>query len=118
MRDLKVFREFRFDVAGDTPPYSNMYGGGFQVDVVVRIDRHGAFGRLISRTDIERCIQEISINPAHRRFHNIVDPKALSQEKIAFEIWGRLASNLPELCRVTVRWASEAHDEAITIAGQ
>src|SRR5579884_1266327 len=112
---IEVFKEFTFEAAHSIPPYSNVHGHSFLVEVVVRGDPDERFGWPISLNDIEPHIHEVQKALDHKYLNEIEGLDVPSLENLAIWIWTRLDADVAGIHRIMVRRGHSGQSEGCTL---
>jgi len=99
---IEVFKEFTFEAAHRTPPYSDLHGHSFIVEVLVRGEPDAEFGWAASLTTLAPSIKLVQNALDHKYLNDIPGLEAPSLENVARWIWRRLDRELPGLHCITV----------------
>ena len=99
---LEVFKEFTFEAAHRIPPYSDLHGHSFAVEVTVRGEPHAPFGWVMSLTHLEPSIDRVQNQLDHKYLNDIPGLEVPSLENVARWIWQRLGPEVPGLYRIAV----------------
>jgi 6-pyruvoyltetrahydropterin/6-carboxytetrahydropterin synthase len=113
---MEVFREFTFEAAHSIPPYSNVHGHSFCVEIVLRGKPDPTFGWVESLTDIDPSIRDVQQQLDHKFLNELEGLDVPSLENVAHWIWRRLAADLPSLHRICVRRGHTGQSEGCTLA--
>src|SRR6516164_2822060 len=100
---LEVLKEFTFEAAHRIPPYSDLHGHSFVVEISVRGEPDPKFGWVASLTSLELCIKRVQQALDHKYLNDIVGLEVPSLENVAHWIWKRLGPELPGLQHISVR---------------
>lgn len=100
---LEVFKEFTFEAAHRIPPYSDLHGHSFVVEISVQGEPDTAFGWSASLTSLEPSIKRVQQALDHKYLNDIVGLEVPSLENVAHWIWRRLGPELRGLHRISVR---------------
>ena len=100
---LEALKEFTFEAAHRIPPYSDLHGHSFVVEISVRGEPDPEFGWVASLTSLELCIKRVQQALDHKYLNDIVGLEVPSRENVAHWIWKRLGPEVPGLQRISVR---------------
>ena len=112
---MEVFREFTFEAAHAIPPYSNVHGHSFSVEVVMRGDPDPVYGWVESLTDIDPSVSHVQRLLDHKFLNEIDGLQIPSLENVAHWIWRQLEADIPCLHRIVVRRGHAGHSEGCTL---
>lgn len=112
---IEVFKEFTFEAAHSIPPYSNVHGHSFLVEVVVRGESDGKFGWPVSLSDIEPHVRDVQKALDHKFLNEIDGLEVPSLENLAGWIWQRLGAQIEGIHRIMVRRGHAGQSEGCTL---
>ena len=110
----ELSKEFRFDAAHtlnrsvDVEPSRRIHGHSYRAEVVVRGRPDPATGMLIDLALLTRKLEQARDGLDHRFLDEVADLGPATMENLAAWIWRKLAADIPNLWRVTVRRDSDA----------
>lgn len=113
----QTIKEFGFEAAHQTPPFSGLHGHSFRVEVVLGGDPVPMFGWSHNLDEIEPVIDAVRRELDHRYLNDIEGLSVPTLENVARWIWHRLASQLQGLERVVVRRGQPGHSEGCVYSG-
>jgi 6-pyruvoyltetrahydropterin/6-carboxytetrahydropterin synthase len=115
--DIETFCEFTFEAAHKTPPYSDLHGHSFLVQVFMRGPSDPTFGWSHNLFEIEPIIQELRSMLDHRCLNDVEGLSVPTLENVARWLWHRLAPRITGLDRITVCRGREGQREGTTYRG-
>ncbi len=114
----QTFKEFTFEAAHQTPPYSGLHGHSFRVEVVLGGDSDPVFGWTHNLDEVEPVIEVVRRELDQRYLNEIEGLSVPTLENVARWIWHRLDNKLTGLERVTVRRGLAGHSEGCAYSGR
>lgn len=115
---FETFKEFTFEAAHETPPYSTLHGHSFRVELVLRGEPHPRFGWSHNLDDVEAIVAGLKSEVDHRYLNDIRGLEVPTLENITRWIWERLDAELKGLDRVIVRRGCIGQTEGCSYAGR
>lgn len=119
---MEISYRFGFDAAHrfeNYPPghiYSGVHGHSFQVEVALEGEPDPGTGFVADLGEVERACSAVRARLDHRMLNEIEGLDRPSLENLCLFIWRSLASELPQLARVTVR--RDSSGQACTYTGR
>jgi 6-pyruvoyltetrahydropterin/6-carboxytetrahydropterin synthase len=117
MPEMEIFREFTFEAAHQVPPYTDVHGHTFVVEVMLKGKADPVYGWAMSLTDLEPHIEAVRRDLDHKYLNDLEGLAVPSLENVACWIWRRLDDVLQGLDRVTVRRGFTGNVEGCTYRG-
>jgi 6-pyruvoyltetrahydropterin/6-carboxytetrahydropterin synthase len=115
----QVLKEFWFEAAYQTPPYSTLHGHSFRVEVIFGGDRDPVFGWTHNPDDVEPVLESVRCELDHRYVNDIDGLSVPTLENVTCWICHRLNSRIEGLERVVgahFLWPAEGN--AARLGGQ
>jgi 6-pyruvoyltetrahydropterin/6-carboxytetrahydropterin synthase len=114
---LETFKEFTFEAAHRTPPFSGIHGHSFYVTVYMRGEPDPVYGWSHNLFEVETIVDEIRGRLDNSFLNEIDGLDVPSLENVARWLWGEFDSRIPGLDRVLLRRGSEGQREGCTYSG-
>lgn len=111
---IETFREFTFEAAHQTPPYSGLHGHSFLVRIFLRGEPHPKFGWTHNMYDVEPVVDEVRRDLDQRYLNDIPGLQVPTLENVARWVWERMSPMLPGLHRVTIQRGQPGQVEGCT----
>jgi len=96
-------KEFVFEAAHKTPPYSELHGHSFRVEIILTGEPDPVFGWSHNLDNVEIVVDVVRRELDHRYLNDIEGLSVPTLENLTRWIWHRFHSRLQGLERVTVR---------------
>jgi 6-pyruvoyltetrahydropterin/6-carboxytetrahydropterin synthase len=113
---IETFREFTFEAAHQTPPYSGLHGHSFLVRIFLRGEPHPQFGWSHNMFDVEPIVEAVRRDLDQRYLNDVPGLQVPTLENVARWLWERMSPMLPGLHRVTVQRGMPGMVEGCTYA--
>src|SRR5689334_22647864 len=99
-----TFKQFAFEAAHQTPPFSTLHGHSFKCEVHFEGEVDPVYGWSANLNQVERTIEGIRNLVDHRYLNDVPGLEVPSLENVARWLWQRLDAELPgvksvKLCR-------------------
>lgn len=114
----QTLKEFGFEAAHKTPPYSELHGHSFRVEIVLSGKPDPIFGWSHNLYEIEPVIDRVRLELDHRYLNDIEGLSVPTLENLACWIWHRLDNQLEGLERVIVRRGQPGVSEGCSYSGR
>ena len=101
-----TFKQFAFEAAHQTPPFSTLHGHSFKVEVFLKGEPDEGKQWLCDFAEVEQRITSLRRELDHNYLNDIEGLEIPTLENITRWIWHRLDNELPGLDRVLVRRGS------------
>ncbi|MFT8246917.1 6-pyruvoyl trahydropterin synthase family protein [Roseomonas sp. BN140053] len=111
-------RQFSFEAAHQTPPYSGLHGHSFRVEVGVSGEADPVFGWSHNQFDLEVVLDAVKQELDHKYLNDIEGLAVPTLENLTHWIWKRLEKSITGLDRVVVRRGNEGQVEGCSISRQ
>ncbi len=112
---LETFKQFTFEAAHQTPPYSGLHGHSFTVCVYMRGQPDPTFGWSHNLDEVEATIDQIKKQIDHKYLNDIAGLEVPTLENVTGWLLRRLTSAVDGVDRVQVRRGLEGSSEGCTI---
>jgi 6-pyruvoyltetrahydropterin/6-carboxytetrahydropterin synthase len=114
----QVSKEFWFEAAHQTPPYSDLHGHSFRVEVILGGEPDPVFGWTHNLDDVEPIIEGVRRELDHRYLNDIEGLAVPTLENVTRWIYHRLDTRLEGLERVVVRRGPPGQSEGCAYSGR
>lgn len=114
----QTLKEFGFEAAHKTPPYSELHGHSFRVEIVLSGKPDPIFGWSHNLDEVEPVIDGVRRELDHRYLNDIEGLSVPTLENLASWIWHRLDNRLEGLERVIVRRGQPGISEGCSYSGR
>jgi 6-pyruvoyltetrahydropterin/6-carboxytetrahydropterin synthase len=108
----QTIKEFGFEAAHQTPPFSGLHGHSFRVAVVLTGEPDPVFGWTHNLYEVEPLIEQIRCELDHRYLNDIDGLAVPTLENVARWIWDRLDVQLSGLDCLIVRRGQPGQSES------
>ena len=112
---METFKQFTFEAAHQTPPYSGLHGHSFLVSIYLKGERDPVFGWSHNLYEVETVVEEVKREVDHKYLNDIKGLEVPTLENVAGWLFRRFDDALQGLDRVVVRRGSEGQAEGCTI---
>jgi 6-pyruvoyltetrahydropterin/6-carboxytetrahydropterin synthase len=113
-----TFKEFTFEAAHQTPPYSTLHGHTFKVELSFSGEPDPKYGWAVSLDDLHKQIDELRAVIDQKYLNDVPGLQIPSLENISRWIWNRLSASQPGLMRVMVSRGFEGQKEGCVYEGE
>jgi 6-pyruvoyltetrahydropterin/6-carboxytetrahydropterin synthase len=113
-----TFKEFTFEAAHQTPPYSTLHGHTFKVELSFGGKPDPKYGWSVSLDDLYKQIDELRANIDGKYLNDVPGLEVPSLENISRWIWNRLSPLQPGLKRVLLSRGFEGQKEGCVYEGE
>ena len=113
----RTFKEFAFEAAHQTPPYSGLHGHSFRAEITLGGSPDPVFGWSHNLYDIDPIIDSLRRELDNRYLNEIEGLAVPTLENVARWIWERLAGRLDGLQCVTIRRGNPGSSEGVSYVG-
>lgn len=106
---MEIFKEFSIEAAHWLPNVPEghkcrrLHGHSFRIEICVEGPLDETLGWVMDFADLKEAFRPIEDQLDHRCLNDVAGLENPTSENLARWIWSRLKSELPALCRVTVR---------------
>ncbi len=111
----ETFKQFTFEAAHQTPPYSGLHGHSFTVCVYFTGTPHPVYGWTHNLNEVETVVAGIQRQVDHKYLNDIEGLEVPTLENVAAWLLNRLCGALDGVDRIVVRRGPEGHAEGCTI---
>ena len=113
---LETFKQFTFEAAHQTPPYSGLHGHSFVVCVFLKGERDPVYGWSHNMDEVEAAVDAIRRQIDHKYLNDIKGLEIPTLENVTSWLFDRLNHSLKGVDRVVVRRGQEGQAEGCTIS--
>jgi 6-pyruvoyltetrahydropterin/6-carboxytetrahydropterin synthase len=113
-----TFKEFTFEAAHQLPPYSDLHGHTFKVEVSFAGEPDPVFGWSANLDELDEVIDDIKAQIDHKFLNRVAGLEIPSLENVARWLWTRIDTQIGNVCRVVVRRGADGHAEGCVYEGQ
>ena len=114
----ETFREFSFEAAHATPPYSGLHGHSFRVAVALTGVPDPIFGWSHNLYEVDPLIDEVRGMVDHKYLNDVPGLETPTLENVTRWMWTELDRRLLGVDKVTVRRGNDGQAEGCTISRQ
>lgn len=114
----ETFKEFTFEAAHQTPPYSGLHGHSFRVEVVLHGEADPVYGWSHNLYDVEAAIEATRQEVDHKYLNEVEGLSVPTLENVARWLWHRLDDRLDGLDRIVVRRGADGSAEGVRYSGR
>lgn len=111
-------KEFTFEAAHQTPPFSSLHGHSFMVEVILTGTPDPVYGWSHNLDEVEPVIDAVRQQLDHRYLNDVEGLSVPTLENVARWIWTRLSAGLDGLVQITVRRGQPGSSEACIYSGR
>ena len=115
---LETFKEFTFEAAHQTPPFSTLHGHSFHVTVYLRGEPDPVYGWSHNLFEVETALEDVRRQIDHRYLNELEGLETPSLENVARWLWNELDNRLPGLERVLLRRGFDGQREGCAYSGR
>ena len=115
---METYKEFTFEAAHETPPYSTLHGHSFRVELVLQGEADPTLGWSHNLDDVEIVVARLKSEIDHRYLNHVKGLEVPTLENVTRWIWERLDPELDGLARVIVRRGHTGQVEGCSYAGR
>jgi 6-pyruvoyltetrahydropterin/6-carboxytetrahydropterin synthase len=113
-----TFKEFTFEAAHMTPPYSKLHGHTFKVELSFSGEPHPQYGWAVCLDDVHKDVEAVKAIVDQKYLNDIPGLQLPSLENISRWIWNQLSVSQPGLTRVLVSRGFEGSKEGCIYEGE
>lgn len=114
----ETFREFSFEAAHQTPPFSTLHGHSFRVLVTLHGEPDPVFGWSHNLYEVEPLIEQVKGLVDHKYLNDVPGLEMPTLENLTRWLWTELDQRLAGVGRVTVRRGNDGQTEGCTVSRQ
>lgn len=114
---VETYKEFNFEAAHATPPYSGMHGHSFKVCVHIVGEPDPVYGWPVSLYDLNQSIDAIKAKVGDTVLNDVPGLEVPSLENLAKWIYNEMKPAFPNLDRITVSRGFEGQGEGCIYRG-
>ena len=114
----QTYKEFGFEAAHQTPPFSGLHGHSFLVKVFLTGTPDPVFGWTHNLLELEPVIDCVRSELDHRYLNDIEGLSVPTLENVARFIWQRMDSRVSGLERVEISRGQPGQSEGACYAGR
>ena len=115
---METYKEFTFEAAHETPPFSALHGHSFRVELVLRGEADPRYGWSHNLDDVETVVTKLKSEIDHCYLNRVKGLEVPTLENVTRWIWERLDPELHGLDRVVVRRGYTGQVEGCSYAGR
>lgn len=115
---METYKEFSFDAAHETPPFSTLHGHSFRVELVLHGERNAHFGWSHNLDEVDETTEKLKAEIDHKYLNQIPGLEVPTLENVTRWIWERLDPQIRGLDRVIVRRGNVGQMEGCSYAGR
>ena len=113
---LETFKQFTFEAAHQTPPYSSLHGHSFTVSIYLKGEPDPVYGWTHNLDDVEKSVQDIRRRIDHKYLNDIAGLEVPTLKNVTNWLFSRLSETLHGVDRVIVRRGQEGNAEGCSIS--
>ena len=113
-----TFKEFTFEAAHQTPPYSTLHGHTFKVELSFGGKPDPKYGWSVSLDDLHKEIDALRSVVDGKYLNDVPGLEVPSLENISRWIWNRFSAHNPGLKRVLLSRGFEGQKEGCVYEGE
>ena len=113
---LETFKQFTFEAAHQTPPYSGLHGHSFVVCVYLKGERDPVYGWSHNMDEVETVVDGLRRQIDHKYLNDIEGLEIPTLENVTGWLFDRLSRSLKGVDRVVVRRGQEGQAEGCQIS--
>ena len=115
---LETFKEFTFEAAHQTPPFSTLHGHTFHVTVFLRGEPDATYGWSHNLFEVETVVDDVRRQIDHRYLNEIEGLDMPSLENVARWLWNELDNRIAGLDRVRIMRGMDGQREGCSYNGR
>jgi 6-pyruvoyltetrahydropterin/6-carboxytetrahydropterin synthase len=112
---LETFKQFTFEAAHQTPPFSSLHGHSFTVCVYMRGRPDPSYGWSHNLDDVELAIDLVKKKVDHKYLNDVRGLEIPTLENVSFWLFNELSAVVPGVDRIMVRRGLEGTAEGCTV---
>ena len=116
MTAQETFREFSFEAAHATPPYSGLHGHSFRVSVSLHGEPDPVFGWSHNLYEVDPVFEEVKSLVDHKYLNDVPGLETPTLENVTRWMWAQLDQRLAGVGKVTVRRGNDGQAEGCTVS--
>jgi 6-pyruvoyltetrahydropterin/6-carboxytetrahydropterin synthase len=114
---METFKQFTFEAAHQTPPYSGLHGHSFTVCVFLKGDPDPVYGWTHNLDLVEEVVDGIKRRIDHKYLNEVKGLEVPTLENVTNWLFTELSQALRGVDRVSVRRGSDGQAEGCVISG-
>ncbi len=114
---LSTYKEFAFEAAHQTPPFSGLHGHSFRVEITLGGEPDPVFGWSHNLYDVDPIVDGLRRELDNRYLNDIEGLAVPTLENVARWIWTRLEVHIDGLECVSVRRGNPGSSEGVSYVG-
>lgn len=114
---LSTYKEFAFEAAHQTPPYSGLHGHSFRVEITLGGEPDPVFGWSHNLYNVDPIVDGLRRELDNRYLNDIEGLAVPTLENVARWIWTRLEVHIDGLECVSVRRGNPGSSEGVSYVG-
>ena len=112
---LETFKQFTFEAAHQTPPYSGLHGHSFTVCVYMRGEPDPVYGWSHNLDEVDAAVEAVKREVDHKYLNDVDGLAVPTLENVTNWIFQRLSKAIPGVDRVVVQRGTEGRAEGCSI---
>lgn len=116
-KHVETYKEFTFEAAHETPPFSKLHGHSFRVGIHLTGEPDPVYGWPANLYEVDRKIASLRETLDDSYLNDIKGLEVPSLENVAAWIWESLQPEFPGLDRIEVSRGSVGHAEGCVYRG-
>ena len=114
----ETFKEFTFEAAHQTPPFSGLHGHSFYVTIYLRGNADPVYGWSHNLYDVDAVVEEVRGQVDNQYLNDIQGLSVPSLENVSRWLWNKFHNKIAGLDRVTVSRGSAGQREGCSYSGR
>ncbi len=112
---METYKQFTFEAAHQTPPYSGLHGHSFLVCVYLKGQRDPVYGWTHNLAEVEAAVEQIKRKIDHKYLNDVEGLEVPTLENVTSWIFERLSAAIPGVDRVVVQRGTEGQAEGCSV---
>jgi 6-pyruvoyltetrahydropterin/6-carboxytetrahydropterin synthase len=113
---LETFKQFTFEAAHQTPPYSSLHGHSFTVCFYMKGTPDPVYGWSHNLNDIDEAVDAVKREIDHKYLNDVEGLSVPTLENVTHWLFRRLSSSIPGIDRVVVQRGSDGQKEGCMVS--